>query len=256
MMGKLLLFIVYFMSWVGLAAQVNTISVPKIDHFDPYFEENGNSIYDFILKTVVQQPGLKLVERETFDKVLEEQERQKNEGFIDGETVAQGKLVGAQLMLIPTYNQEARTLNLSLRNLGTGEISCLYSYPLEEYKPNDQISEKLYELIQADIVACLAPLKSVTSATIAEVLEEKSGKARRLLCYTEDSSPLNKGDIITVYRLVPKTIGGKQVDYEEQVGSAKINEIENVNFFNVSVKLGGKEIAGFLAQNITLYAKL
>lgn len=198
-MSRILLLIFFCTSGVGLAAQAPTISVPEIDHFDPYFERNGNLIHNFILKTVAANPGVKLVERKQFDKVLEEQERQKNEGFMDGKTVDQGGLVGAQLVLAPAYDKDAGLLKLSLRNLETGEISCLHTYPLEEYTPDNQLSEKLYERLRDDIESCLPSVEKIpVSATVAEVLEEKSGKARRLLCYTEDATPLHEDDILSV----------------------------------------------------------
>lgn len=255
MKSRFLLQILFCTVGIGLAAQATTISVPEIEHFDPYFESNGDLIYGFILKTVARQPGVKLVERKAFGKVLEEQERQKNEGFIDGQTVNQGELVGAQLVLVPTYDQDNDMLNLSLRNLKTGEVSCLHSYPLEEYIPENEPSEKLYDRLGEDIAGCLSSFETVTSATVAEVLEEKSGKARRLLCYIKNTSELRKNEILSVYRLVAKRIGDKQVDYEEAVGVVRINELENTNFFNVTVKSGGKEIAEYLKQNVVLYAK-
>lgn len=238
-----------------LTGQTVTISVAEIEHFDPYFEENGTLIYDFLLRTTAAQPGLKLVERRAFDQVVEEQERQKNEGFMDGIIADQGKMLGALLLLSPVYDRDAGLLRLELRNLESGEIGCVYTYELDQFMPDYELDNELWQLLETDVNDCLTPLQKSIPAQVAEILEEKGGKARRLLCFTEDMGSLQKGDEVTIFRVTQKKVGNKSVDYEETVGLVRVDEIENDNFFNVSVKDGGKEIVSLLAQNITLYAK-
>lgn len=238
-----------------LFSQTITISVAEIEHFDPYFEDSGKLIYDFLLRTTAAQPGLKLVERRAFDQIVEEQERQKNEGFMDGVIADQGKMLGALLLLSPVYDRDAGLLRLELRNLESGEINCVHTYDLETYMPDYELNEELWPMLDADVNNCLAPLQKSIPAQVAEILEEKGGKARRLLCFTEDMAGMKKGDEVTIFQVIKKKVGNKTVDYEETVGLVKIDEIENDNFFNVSVKDGGKEIVSLLAQNITLYAK-
>ncbi|WP_020569412.1 hypothetical protein [Neolewinella persica] len=254
MIRKVICLPVLFLS-AFLFGQTVTISVAEIEHFDPYFEESGTLIYDFLLRTTAAQPGLKLVERRAFDQVVEEQERQKNEGFMDGVTADQGKMLGALLLLSPLYDRDAGLLRLELRNLESGEISCVHTYALETYMANYELNDELWPLLETDVTGCLEPLQKSIPAQVAEVLEEKGGKARRLLCFTEDMGSLKKGDEITIFQIIRKKVGNKTVDYEASVGLVRIDEIENDNFFNVSVKDGGKEIVSLLAQNITLYAK-
>ncbi|MFT5997914.1 MAG: hypothetical protein ACI81P_000359 [Neolewinella sp.] len=254
MTKKIICLPVLFLS-AFLYSQTATISVAEIEHFDPYFEDNGTLIYDLLLRTTAAQPGLKLVERRAFDQVVEEQERQKNEGFMDGVTADQGKMLGALLLLSTVYDRDAGLLRLGLRNLESGEINCVHTYELETYMPDYELSDNLLSLLETDVNNCLEPLQQSIPAQVAEILEEKGGKARRLLCFTEDMGPLKKGDEVTIFRVTKKKVGNKSVDYEETVGLVRIDEIENDNFFNVSVKDGGKEIVSLLAQNITLYAK-
>lgn len=239
-------------------AQRPTIAVENIEHFDPYFEDNALRVVDFIARRISQGEKFQLVERENFSEVLSEQERQKNEGFIDGETVEQGKLVGAQYLIRLNYEEEAATLGMRMLNVESGEILCTQTYELKELMQEYELTTGFWSGLTSDLETCSAQLSSKGSEAVFQIVEELKVKSSIpvILVYGDDTRSVKRGERLVIYHNVQKKLGNKTVDYPEEVGEITVREVENGNFFNAIVIEGSEQLKSLLADKIEIYAKL
>lgn len=240
---------------LDLSAQRVTVAVEPIEHFDPYFEDLAGEVEDFVTTRLTENKALRVVERTGFSGITEEQERQKNEGFIDGETVDQGKLVGARLIVRFSYNEDAASLRMQVVDIAAGEILGSGTYSTEvgssgklPQTTRDEIADVLHRCFQPFSAPAAAPLQ------VVELLTKTAGPTR-LLVYSDDARSIKAGDKLSVFVRSPKKIGGKTVDYAEVIGELIVEEIENKNFLNGKVTTGAEAIRQLLTDKKEVYAK-
>lgn len=239
-------------------AQRPTIAVEIIEHFDPYFEDNAIRIVDFITRRISQEGKFQLVERENFSGVLAEQERQKNEGFIDGQTVEQGKLSGAEYLIRMNYEEEVLRLGMKMLNVETGEILCTQTYELKELMKEYEFNLEFWEVLTTDLQTCSAEVSNKDSEVVFQIVQELKIKSSTpvILVYGDDTRQVKRGERLVIYRNVQKKLGDKVVDYPEVFGEMTVREVENGNFFNAIVIEGSAQLKTLLADKTELYAKL
>lgn len=239
-------------------AQRPTVSVETIEHFDPYFEDNSVRIVDFIVRQISQNDKLQLVERENFDGILTEQERQKNEGFIDGKIVEQGKLSGAQFLYRLNYDEVSLRLDMTLLNVETGEVLCTHTYELKELMQEYNFLPEFWTGLISDVEGCNKEVKNSAPESVFQLVQELDTKSATplLLVYGEDTRQVSRGDRLTIYQKIKKKLGDKEVDYPEVIGEMTVREVENINFFNAIVIEGQEQLKLLLEQKKDLYARL
>lgn len=240
---------------LDLSAQRVTVAVEPIEHFDPYFEDLAGEIEDFVTTRLTENKALRVVDRTGFSGITDEQERQKNEGFIDGETVDQGKLVGARLIVRFSYDEDAASLRMQIADIAAGEILGSGTYSTEvgnsgklPQTTKDEIADVLQRCFQPFSAPAAAPLQ------VVELLGETAGHTH-LLVYSEDARSVKVGDKLSLFVSIPKKVGDKTVDYTEVVGELIVEEIENKNFLNGRITTGLEAIRQLLTDKKEVYAK-
>lgn len=239
----------------NLCAQRTTVTVEPIDHFDPYFEDLAKEIENFVTRHLTENKALRVVERTDFSAITEEQERQKNEGFIDGEVVEQGKLVGARLIVRFTYDEDQESLRLQTVDMAEGTILCSETFSTSvggSGKMPQVTKDKMTVTLQSCFQQYTAP--AAPPLIVVELLEKISSQDR-LLVYADDTKNLNAGTQLSVFTRTTKKVGNKEIDYEEVVGVLIVEEVENKNFLNGKVTEGSDAIRKLLMAKTEIYAK-
>ena len=238
-----------------LYGQRVAVAVEPIEHFDPYFEEVSVLIEDFVTRELTNNRALRVVERTDFTGITNEQERQKNEGFIDGETVDQGKLVGARLLVRFNYNEDAGSLRLQVVDLATNEILCSESYATE-VNTSGTLPQAVWDRMTSGLQGCFQQFSAPAAAPlqVVEILPETAGDIM-LLVYAEDTKSIRVGTRISLYTVTKKMVGSKEVDYTEEVGELIVKEIENKHFLNGTVSGGEAAVRTLLTEKSEVYAR-
>jgi hypothetical protein len=239
----------------AISAQRIAVAVESIEHFDPYFEDIAGEIEDFVAQQLTKNNALRVVERTDFSGIVDEQERQKSEGFIDGEVVDQGKLVGAQLVVRFEYDEDNESLRLQVVGIASGEILCSENYSTE-VGADDKLPETIWEVMKTNLHGCFQQYNAPAAAPlqVIEILGAEAG-GTRLLVYSEDTKSTQSGTRLSIYTVTKKKVGDKEVDYPKQVGVFLVEEVENKNFLNGKVLEGSEAIRSLLIEESQLYAK-
>ncbi|SEP98237.1 hypothetical protein SAMN05444359_104127 [Neolewinella agarilytica] len=239
-----------------LHAQRVNVSVEPIEHFDPYFEDLAEEIEDFVSRQLTKNKALRLVERANFAGIIDEQERQKNEGFIDGEVVEQGKMAGASLLVRFKYNELDADLRLQVVDITNGEILCTSNYPTKTNSDND-LPLVVWGELTANLESCFKQYKAPASAPLQVIeLLPSDGRKAHLLVYSKDTRSVKPGTRLSIYTITKKRVGDQEVDYPTVIGELVVKEIENKNFLNGEVLKGSDAIRLQLKEESEIYAKL
>lgn len=239
-----------------LPAQKIIISVTEVKHFDSDFEQNAYKIYDLAVKKIAENKRFTLVERKYFEAIEQEKERQKNEGFIDGVIVEQGKQIGANRVFALEYDQRTKFFKSTLVNIEKGTTDCINSYNVKRFLKGKNLVADFYKTFAKDLERCLSQLVGEhAQIELVEILEKKGDKATKLLFYCEQGCSVQKKDRLKIFYFVQKKVGDKMVNYEEAIGEVEIKEIENESFFNTKVRKGAERIYQIMQEKKQLYAK-
>lgn len=239
-----------------ISAQKINITIGEVQHYDPYFENNAERIYRLAVDQVVANGRFTLLERKHFDAIELEMERQKNESFIDGEIAEQGKHIGANLLYNLEFNRNEKVLITRLLDIESGGTVCSKSYDFKAYQEVYTLQDDFIASFQRDLEDCFAGLSTETTIELAEVLDVKGTKATKLLFYCEGDCNVLQKDTLKVYYKTTKKVSDREAYFEEVIGSVRVDEIENQNFFNAVVLEGNKQILSISKKKIPLYAKI
>lgn len=239
-------------------SQITYITINRTKYESLDFFKTSEVIHKGIEKSCLSNAFIKIVDRDVVYLVDQERNIQKNEAFIDGVYVKQDKAIGASLLVVPVFEEEGKTLSLSIVDVETNELVYKNYYKLKSFlNSNNELDRPNYfrryiEEIMTDLLAELHLYKNV-GIEIASIEESKKSKAVTLLVYCPAECELVKDQELVVFYEHEDKVTGLQ--RSKNVGLIKISNVENKKVSTAKVKKGGEEIYSLIQKQFKLKCK-
>lgn len=210
-----------------------------------------------------------IVDRTNYKKIKEEKELQKSEDFMDGKTVGQTSLVGAeqivtgsisQIDIIKKYTEESYyyeckiSFSLQVIDVATGQVIAS-----ELIRPKQSF---MGGVMSASLGGSGTPEKAFFNSLkgtqkainkfvgkhfpivtlIIEISEASSNKAKTLLINTGNINGAKKNQKFQVVELVNMKVGDKEIVRKKEIGEIKIIKVEGEEISVAKVIKGGGAI--------------
>ncbi len=205
-----------------------------------------------IMKAFVGHGAFSVVDRNFTSLIEQEKELQKAESFIDGKIVAQGKSVGAEYIIAGTYSSKTRMMELVAVSVANENVVARQEQKVDFTAP----AKYYYKQIQKIAYKMANELAGSDRAKVVRSLEDKGGQSKLLLIAGGSAKGFQKGLLLDIFSLETIDVEGTTLERYINIGSAKIERVENANFCNAKVKDGGKEIYRLLNAGKTTYATI
>lgn len=210
-----------------------------------------------------------IVDRTNLRKLKAEKELQKSEDFIDGKTVQQSSLEGAEQIVTGSISQVdivkktteksiyydcKISFSLQVIDIATGQVLAS-----ELIRPKQSFMGGLGSTLvggnNTPEKAFFNSLKGTQKAInkfvgkhfpvttlIIEITEASSNKAKSILINTGTLNGAKKNQEFTVIELINKEVGGKTLIRKKELGKIKITKVEGDEISEAKVVKGGEAI--------------
>lgn len=210
-----------------------------------------------------------IVDRTNLTKLKAEKELQKSEDFIDGKTVQQSSLEGAEQIVTGSISQVdivKKTMessyyydckisfSLQVIDITTGQVlaselirpkqSFLGGIGSSISGGSNTPSKAFFNALkgtQKEIDEFVGNHFPITTLII-EITEASSNKAKSLLINTGNLNGATKNQEFVVIELINKKVGGKTIIRKKQLGKIKITKVEGEEISEAKVTKGGDAI--------------
>lgn len=288
-MKKIQLTIAFALISYAMYAQKTTIAIAdfKSSEGRSYYSNRSNpnekvqSLQEMISDEFTKTKRFTIVERGDGMKEIEtEQSNQKDEKFIDGETV-NAKAKGAQFLIVGTITELTEEEGSSVANGFTALAGVGTSIKTKKVKV--AFSMKVIDVATTEVVASqtfsekengknaydeiLGRLRPQLSSFINEnfkimlsiaQLEAKveNGDAKTVLLAGGSSQGLKPNTNFKVFELSEMEVDGKKLTRKKQIGKISIATVEDENFSMCNVVEGGADIAKKLEAGAKLKCEI
>jgi hypothetical protein len=254
---------------LSITAQKKTVAITSFENSTKIPDTYIKSIEDKVKEAFYSTNRFDIVDRTNYDKLQAEKELQKSEDFIDGKTVDQTSLEGAEQIVTGSVSQidilkhttETRiyydckiTFSLQVIDIATGQILAS-----ELIRPKESF---FGSVVSTTTGASSTPEKAFHNALkgtqkainqfvgdhfpvttlIIEISEASSDKAKILLLNTGNLQGAKKNQEFTVVELVSLEVGGKTITRKKELGKIKITKVEGEEISVAKVTKGGAAI--------------
>jgi hypothetical protein len=247
-----------------------------------YREMNGSTdaFTDALTAAFSKAKRFALVDRAKLGQINQEKKLQRSEDFIDGQTIDQGKSLGAQYLIsssLNTYSNNGTickfTLGVNIIDVATGRIitsdvitaaggygtavaktalglmfaASSNSAPVQQRPPT--VSEKTDALRKAlssvnDQILAFIQKNFPVTFSIAEIQDrDKKGNVKQILIAGGSEAGLQKGDRLKVVEMAEIEVDGRVMQRKKEIGDVKITKVEDENFSICEVK-DGEDVIG------------
>lgn len=198
----------------------------------------------YVTQALLKDGRFQIVDRTDLNLIFNELELQKNENFLDGYTVEQGKSIGSDYLFKAQYFPGDRMLQLNMYSVVDGNIVG---------SDNVNFRRNLFGIEQFS-----DELKEATFRIVKKVFPErmplvKMIKSKEVLLAGGSSHNLRKRDKLRVIRIEVLEIEGKKMERPVEIGEIEIQEVENENFSRCKITKGAKEIQELLKNGNQIY---
>ncbi|WP_299362370.1 CsgG/HfaB family protein [Winogradskyella sp.] len=210
-----------------------------------------------------------IVDRTNLDKLKAEKELQKTEDFIDGKTVQQSSLEGAEQIVTGSISQVDIVKRVSESSVN---YECKISFSLQviDIVTGQVLASKLIRPKQGFVEsfgssligdnntpdkAFFNSLKGTQKAIdkfvnkhfpvttlIIEITEISSNKAKLILVNTGKLNGTKKNQKFSIIELINKEVNGKKLVRKKELGEIKITKVEGDEISEAKVLKGGEAI--------------
>jgi hypothetical protein len=220
----------------------NDVKVAIMINYPPNVDEKDKSaFYRRARLDLSKYKGIKIIERELISKIESERALQKQEKFIDVNTVAQFKSLGADMILeidlkgkVDKYNEKNLTSVLNLIDVETNTIEGTKTTP--NY---GSASLKFLNVNPYSFVKGILP-SPITVLEMTDFNDKKQTADEVLIAgdFTRSEVSLK----LDVYRRRMIDVEGEMLPRYEKIGTVALREDEGEGVVNCKVKNGEKEI--------------
>lgn len=207
----------------------------------------------------------KVIDRIDIKAIVIEQETQKGEKYLDGLTVQQGKLDGAEAIVVGTLNsvdfEKSTTdkgavsytsrINFSLKILDVESGEVLVNETItfklgswDVFHANDTQDQAFFSALKKgdkEMDKFLEKYFPVT-AKIIEIIGKDRNKAKTVLISMGKSKGAKKNKKLKVVEITSMTIDGETTIRKAEIGQIKITDVEGDKISKAKVLKGGDKI--------------
>lgn len=242
---RVLIMLMPLMLIASISIGQNRLSVYKVEGSSGF-----SGVSSHIVNLYANDDRFIVIDKANSQIIEDEQDRQKNEEFIDGYIVEQGIQEGFDYCYYPKYIKADETILIKLYDVAKGTVIASRSI---EAKLN---FIGLPKAINASVDEAIADINQEVFQVRLEVvrmIEDKKNKAKALLVAIGHNQNAKKDREYEVYIVVEENVGGRSLTRNKVVGRGEIKEVEDANFSQLKVTKGGSQIYQLLSQNQTLY---
>lgn len=211
-----------------------------------------NSISSHIVNLYANDSRFIVIDKANIQLIEKEQDRQKNEEFIDGYIVEQGKQEGFDYCYRIIYTPKKKNMLLILYDIAKG--TSIASRNIEVKNTILGTPKGLFPKIDESIADINSSVFKVRTEVV-RMTEDKKGKAKTLLVAIGLNQNASEGQEFEIYQLVEEKLSSGNVLRENVLGQGEIKEIEDNNFSQLKVNSGNEKIYTLLQSGEKLYLK-
>lgn len=231
-------------------------------------------LYEITMNAVVQSKRLNMVEKDRLYAILQTMDLQKIEESVNsGVFVEQGQLLGAQYCLFGSVNpleieKKSRTnektgkttyyyeckLSMSLRIVDVETGAAIYAGTVSDSSTGDTKQEAWERSSKGIVKDAKKFIKTAIpcQVSLAEILENKNGKAKTVLIEGGSFMGLEKGDHLRIFEMIPYGSGEDQKFRKKKISNIVVTEVEGDDFSVCKVKNSGNELLKKIKADATL----
>ena len=249
--------------------QIN-IAVSEIKFPESFTEKTKNDLYTKLKFGIYSRPGIAVLERNKFERILAEKEKQKSEEYLDKKIIDQFNTIGADYILEIVFNQPPTV------KLHKSSIVMPGEEDQNEYFSEYHFSSRLYEVSTGEMVSEEQLLSSPKfkldksqrlssnalinrgAASMSfetgsflnnaippkvvcyEILEENKGVAKKILVYGDVAH--SRRDKFEVIRKTIVDVNGKKLERFSVIGKLSLKKSKGDGLVEATVKSGGDVI--------------
>jgi hypothetical protein len=211
-----------------------------------------HTISDRLVNAYTNDPGFKVIDYRSYNLVTEERERQKDEAFIDGYIVEQGRSEGVNFILSPIYLVQENEITVRVIDVATGLVSCQATTPLVKNKTGPEYSRYYSALLTQQLNNRCFNLQY----PVVRILKEKSGDAREVLVAFGSIHQAKEKLEVGIFKNVVENVNGVELDRQVQIAEGYVELVEGDNFSIITIKKGGSEITHAMASGMELSLRI
>lgn len=249
-----------------LQAQYDTIYVAILPFASDseMTEESRTKLQNIVADEFSRDYRIVLLDRGEFDVVAEERDRQRDEDFIDGKIVEQGKAIGAEYLVDGFVDNYGRQLFLKVYDVSDGSLtgSIVSSLTVKRHQKHlldikgelkDIFStttrtEQLQKNVKQLINQCFSEFLYI----VVGAEEESKKRVRSLKVYAGSNMGLKKGQLLEVQALVEEEVEGVITTRRESAGWGRIEKVDGESWCILKVEAGKGNIKNFLNKGTKL----
>lgn len=290
---KNLLFLLFLTSFATLSQEKIAVSVQPVEVFNPAQVEEAKYLFDKVQNMFVESNRFSVVNRGSMKAVYTELENQKDITSINADVVDQGKITGAEFLVVgklisleyvDTESTATKVLNIFTRNKDSKESSGLlvkpvftFSLSLISVETSETPKSKEFSVSATQGLPGLTQFESFKKAldsqenvihkdfineflpeiiSIVNVEKTKGEKAEEVLITTGDANGTKVNDRFVVYRISNLMIGDKETLREEEISQLKVIEVQGADLALAKVTKGEEELLEAITSGENVICKL
>jgi curli biogenesis system outer membrane secretion channel CsgG len=290
---KKLFFLLFMISSVTYSQEKIAVSVQPVEVNDPSHIEEAKYLYDKIQSVFVESNRFSVLDRGNIKAVHSELENQKGVSSINAEVVDQGKIAGAEFLIVgkllsleyvDTENTAGKLIKVFTGNRNSKESSGLlikpvftYSLSLISVETSETPKSKNFSVSVTKGWPGLTNFESFKRAldseettiqrdfineflpeiiSIVQIEKENGGKAEEVLISTGDANGTKKNDQFVVYKLSNLMIGDRETVREEEISQLRVIEVQGADLALAKVLNGEAELLEALSSGNEVICKL
>lgn len=267
---KLYLFTIALFFCTSIFAQKSTIAITSFETTTSNISNTQvKAIEDKVKEAFYSTNRFDIVDRTNYQKIKDEKNIQKNEEFIDGKTVNQTSMQGAEQIVTgsisqvditrqrtkTSYNYSCKiSFSLQVIDIETGKVlaselirpkqSLLGAIGTSATGGSNTSDKAFFNSLKGtqkaidDFVANHFPL----TTSIIEISEISSNKAKSLLINTGNLNGIKKNQEFNVIEVITMEVGGESLIRKKEIGKIKVTKVEGDKISEAKVTKGGEII--------------
>lgn len=225
----------------------------------PIAEASKKQLQNAVVDVFSQDFRMFLVDRSELDLVAQERELQKNEEFIDGKVVEQGKAVGAEYLVDGFIDYKNRKLYLKVFDVSNGSLKGSTSSTLN-VKPARDNSIPTIDLgkvlnFSSRTNYLQDNVKKLIEQSFPEILfivagpeSESKRQVKSLKVLAGSKMGVKKGQLLEVQVIVEEEVEGIKTTRQESAGWGRVQKVDGEVWSILKLEAGKANIKKHLKQ--------
>jgi len=220
--------------------------------------------YDTIYDEFARDYRMVLLDRGEFDVVAEERDRQRDEDFIDGKIVEQGKAIGAEYLVDGFIDNYDEQLFLKIYDVSDGSLtgSVVSSLNVKRHQKHPlDIKGEIKDIfspttrtaqLQKNVKQLIKQCFSEFLFIVVGAEEESKKRVRSLKVFAGSKMGLRKGQLLEVQALIEEEVEGVITTRQESAGWGRVEKVDGESWSILKLEAGKGNIKKLLKKGTKL----